>query len=187
MTTQVLDRVDNDARGITGFNHVAMPVRDPYEACRFWSTIFGGENMGVHDNGTFGMVVMPGKFLFGFALQREGQTGRKAEYPHYGLDVDPERMDALRDRLIEFGVPCDLIWTRFRSEALMYFRDPSGNMFELYCHQGYKDVANIALSRSSGGNFVNDFEALNYDTWRDPGPEVDAMVTKPSWMGEAAS
>ncbi|GAA1397278.1 hypothetical protein GCM10009613_49710 [Pseudonocardia kongjuensis] len=169
MTTSV-PGTDAATTGIVGFNHVAMPVRDVHEALRFWSTIFGAQVLGTFENDGFGIVAMPGNFLLGFSAQDKGAaTGRRAEYPHYGLDVAPDRMDALRDRLTEFGVPCDQVWTRFRSEALMYFRDPSGNLFELYCHEGYSDVGSIDLGRFYGGDFETDLEALNYDTWNDPG------------------
>lgn len=168
MATQLLEQDQGDARGIIGFNHAAMPVRDVHEALRFWSTIFGAQVLGTFENETFGIVAMPGNFLLGFALQKEGQTGRRAEYPHYGLDVDPTRMDALRERLRQFGVPCDQIWTRFRNEALMYFRDPSGNLFELYCHEGYADAKTVDVGRWYGGDFETDLEALNYETWNDP-------------------
>lgn len=160
---------DPEARGIVGFNHVAMPVRDVHEAIRFWTTIFGGQFISTFENDTFGAVMMPGGFLFGLSLQPEGYTGPRAEYPHYGLDVDPERIDALRERLLSFGVPCDKVWTRFRSEALMYFRDPSGNLFELYCHEGYKKVESASVGRWYGGEFETDLAALNYSTWKDPG------------------
>lgn len=167
MEQQVMER-DPDTRGIVGLNHIAMPVRDVDEAIRFWSTIFGAQLIGKFENDTFGMVAMP-NFLFGFSLQPEGFARPKAEFPHYGMDTDPERMEALRERLQSFGVPCDHIWTRFRSEALMYFRDPSGNLFELYCHEGYGKAQSADLGRWYGGDFETDLEALNYSTWNDPG------------------
>lgn len=167
MEQQLMER-DPDTRGIVGFNHVAMPVRDVDEALRFWSSIFGAIPLGKFENDTFGIVSMPGNFLLGFSLQPSGYTGRKAEYPHYGLDIDPERLEPMRERLLSFGVPCDRIWTRFRNEALMYFRDPSGNLFELYCHEGFKDSNNIDVGRWYGGQFETDLEALNYSAWNDP-------------------
>ncbi len=166
-------KVDAESRGITGFNHVAMPVRDVEEALRFWTTVFGAHMIGTYEDNTFGIVAMPGGFLLGFSKQPAGYTGPRAEYPHYGLDVDPTRMEALRERLLSFGVPCDRIWTRFRSEALMYFRDPSGNLFELYCHEGYPKTDSASVGRWYGGDFETDLEALNYSTWKDPGKLPD--------------
>ncbi|MFM2409290.1 MAG: hypothetical protein RL481_118 [Pseudomonadota bacterium] len=160
---------DPETRGIVGFNHVAMPVRDVHEAIRFWTTIFGAQPIDTFEDDTFGIVLMPGGFLLGFSLQPDGWTGPCAEYPHYGLEVDPTRMDALRDRLKSFGVPCEQIWTRFRSEALMYFRDPSGNLFELYCHENYAKVGSSSVGRWYGGDYETNLEALNYSNWNDPG------------------
>ena len=154
---------------IAGLNHVAIPVRDPAEAVRFWTHVMGAEKIGEYEEGTFAIVMMPGGFMLGFSKERGGWTARKAEYPHIGFNVAPEMMEPLKQRLKQFGVPSDDIWTRFRSEALMYFRDPSGNLFELYCHEGYAKAGSIPVGIHYGGSFRTDLEALNYDTWSDPG------------------
>ena len=48
----------------------------------------------------------------------------------------------------------------------MYFRDPSGTLWELYCESGFKGVARRGVS--AGGDYLPDVKALNYDTWKDP-------------------
>lgn len=154
---------------ISGINHVALPVRDGAEAVRFWTHLLGGQFIGHWPEDRFWGVMMPGGFLLGLSEQPGGWTGRGAEYPHVGFNVDPDKMEPLKARLKSFGVPSQDIWTRFRSEVLMYFRDPSGNLFELYCHEGYGKANTAPVGSSYGGQFKTDLEALNYDSWNDPG------------------
>ncbi len=153
---------------VSGFSHISMPVRDVEEAVRFWTTVFGAEPvLNVHRD-QFAEVRVGGVIL-GFSRQPSGWTSRSAEFPHYAFFVEPEDMVPLKERLEAFGVPTHEIWTRNRVEALMYFRDPSGNLFELYCKRGFKDVTTIPQGRSAGGDYQVDLEALNYDHWNDPG------------------
>lgn len=154
---------------IAKFNHVAVPVRDPLEAARFWTALTGAQLLGRFEEDTFAIMMMPGGFLLGFSRQPDGWTGRTAEYPHVGLEVAPDMVEPMKQRLGELGVPCDQIWTRFGKEALMYFRDPSGNLFELICEEGYAKAAELPVGQYYGGRFKTDLAALNYDRWNDPG------------------
>ena len=52
-------------------------------------------------------------------------------------------------------------WTRNYKTALLYFRDPSGNLFELYCDSGYEDIRELALGPRQGGRPLP-LEALQY-------------------------
>lgn len=162
---------DINKRSIAGLNHISVPVRDGAEALRFWTAIFGAEFVVEASVESFILIRMPGGFDLGLSVQPTGWTGRGAEYPHYGFNVDPDMMEPLKARLEKFGVPTQSIWTRFRSEALMYFRDPSGNLFELYCHEGYRKATSIPVGSFYGGDFKSPLEALNYDTWNDPGKQ----------------
>ena len=47
----------------------------------------------------------------------------------------------------------------------MYFRDPSGNLFELYCPKGFKDADKVPRGAGVGGDYEIDLGALNYD-WK---------------------
>lgn len=154
---------------IAGVNHISVPVRDRAEAVRFWTSLVSAELIDVYEDGAFALIRMPGGFNLGLSQQSGGWTARAAEFPHYAFNVRPEMFDVLKNRLGDLGVPTDLVWTRFSKEALLYFRDPSGNLFELYCREGYKGAASAAVSVGYGGNFKTDFEALNYAKWNDPG------------------
>ena len=68
----------------------------------------------------------------------------------------------MKQRLDEAGVKTHQPWTRNRREALMYFRDPSGNLFELYCPD-YDRTEELALAKQRGGDFHPDVDALFYD------------------------
>lgn len=75
---------------------------------------------------------------------RHSRAGRRpphAEYPHYAFTLAPEDFMGIKRRLEAFGVPTLDPWGRMnRPHALMYFRDPSGNQFELFCPNGFSAV-----------------------------------------------
>jgi len=64
-------------------------------------------------------------------------------------------------------VPTHDICTRNGRDASMYFRDPSGNLFELYCESGF--AGEVRRAASAGGDYAPDVRALNYASWNDPG------------------
>lgn len=148
----------------SGFNHMTLPVRDLPEAKRFWTTIFGGSvTLDLAEHAT----VVVGGAEIGFAPQDGGWTGFDSENPHYTFLVEPDDLLPLRERLESYGVPTHDLCTRNEGDASMYFRDPSGNLWELYCERGYTGSARRV--RAAGGDYVVDVKALNYDQWRDPG------------------
>ena len=46
MTAATLAKSDSARDWITGFNHIALPVRDLAQATRFWTELFGAEPFG---------------------------------------------------------------------------------------------------------------------------------------------
>jgi hypothetical protein len=44
---------------------------------------------------------------------------------------------------------------------LIYFRHPSGDLFEIYCLK-FKEAVSFARGARQGGNYIIDFAALNY-------------------------
>ncbi len=146
-----------------GFSHVSMPVRDLDEACRFWTEVLGAEPVLYLPARGFAEVRIGG-IILGFSQQPGGWTGRTAEFPHYAFFVEPDQMVAIKARLEAAGVPTHPIWTRNQVEALMYFRDPSGNLFELYCPRGFPGVERLPRG-GAHGDYVPDLGALNY-RWR---------------------
>ena len=113
-----------------GFNHLSIPVKDVEQSKRFFMEVLGAECImeieGFAEVRCGGMVI-------GLSKQSDGWTAHDAEFPHYGLLVDADDMWPLKERIESQGVPTHPIWTRNGYTGLMYFRDPSGNLFELYC------------------------------------------------------
>ena len=146
----------------SGFSHMSIPVRDTKEALRFFTEVLGAEL--VFDREGFAEVQMGGVIL-GLSLQEEGWTGHKAEYPHYGFFIEGDQFIPMKERLESHGVPTTQIWTRDGVRTLMYFRDPSGNLFEIYCPKGFKDAHKVPRGANAGGDYKIDLGALNHD-WK---------------------
>jgi hypothetical protein len=53
-------------------------------------------------------------------------------------------------------------------EALMFFRDPSNNIIELYCEKGFKGAAELPRGPARGHGRAVDIEGIYYDKWRVP-------------------
>ena len=163
MTAATLNRSDSALDWITGFNHIALPVRDLAQATRFWTGLFAAEPFGrVDPNRPMFHFRLPGLVLALF--ERPGTIDWQKEYPHYAFTVTAEGMRGLQSRLEAAGVKTHALWTRNRIEALMYFRDPSGNLFELYCPE-YDRPAELELFHGRGGSFRPPVDDLRYD-WR---------------------
>jgi len=145
----------------SGFSHISLPCRDIQETIRFFTEVLGGEL--VYDLGGFAEVRIGG-MLFGLSMQKSGWTGYSAEYPHYAFFIESEDFVPMKERLESYGVPTNQLWTRDGVKVLMYFRDPSGNLFEIYCQKGFKDAATLPRA-GADGNYMFDFSSLNYD-WK---------------------
>ena len=113
------------------------------------------------------VTVVVGGVEIGQSTTDRGWTAPDAEYPHYTLLVKPADLLPLKERLESFGVPTHEIWTRNGTDAAMYFRSPSGNLWEFYCESGYGGPVRKGIS--AGGTYSPDVKSLNYSTWKDPG------------------
>ncbi len=143
-------------------SHISIPVRDRAEATRFFVNVLGAEV--TLQNPTFTEVRMAGT-IFGLSEQRSGWTAPDAEYPHYAFEIAPEDFEPMKARLEAHGVRTHPIWTRHGVEALMYFRDPSGNLFEFFCTEGFKDADKLPHAKGWGGDFRPPIADLSYD-WK---------------------
>lgn len=146
----------------SGFSHVSLRVRDMHEAVRFFTEVLGAAHF--RDLPDFQEVKLAG-MVFGFSDRPGHSTAPEHEFPHYAFFIEPDDFLPMKQRLESFGVPTHQIWTRNHVESLMYFRDPSGNLFEIYCAKGLKGVESLPVPPSMGGDFVVDFPALAYETW----------------------
>ena len=154
---------DSTSPKLGTFNHASIPVRDLKEAKRFYTEVLGGEVI-LDSNPGFAEVRVGGAII-GLSQQEAGWTRPDAEYPHCAFTMAGDDFYPFIEKLKARGVPTHQPWTRHGVEALMYFRDPSGNLLELYCERGVKDADKLPRSVKAGGNLVIDFAALNYD-WK---------------------
>lgn len=141
-------------------NHVALNADDLQVSKKFYAHVLGGRIIG--ESKHFVLVAIAGTVI-GISDDRGqapfGHTA-DAEFPHIAFEVDSDQFLPMKRWLEEHGVPTHEPWTRFQEEALMYFKDPAGNLIEMYCphYARAKEVRNTRDVRD-----VMDFEALNYD------------------------
>ncbi|HEX6513789.1 MAG TPA: VOC family protein, partial [Chloroflexota bacterium] len=142
-----------------GFRGISVPVRDLAQARQFYTAVLGGDL--AFEQPDYAEVTF-GSFVVGLGKQDKGATPREAEYPHYAFTVGPEEFVAAKQRLEECGIPTHEPWGRTgRSAALMYFRDPSGNQFEIYSEDGAPIP--LRIGARAGGDYVVPFATLSYD------------------------
>lgn len=144
-----------------GFNHLSIPVKDVKQSLRFFMEVLGAE--WVMEQEMFAEVRCGG-MVIGLSKQPGGWTGPEAEFPHYGLLAEADDLWPLKERLEAHGVPTHDIWTRNGYTGLMYFRDPSGNLFELYCPRVRNEDAPRLIHQGKTG-FTPPLAALNHD-WK---------------------
>ena len=140
----------------SGMSHVSLPCRDLTESKLFYSQVMGGAL--VHEIPGF-VEYRIEDIIFGLSEEDDGWTGADDEYPHYAFYIDGANFALMKEWLQRYDVP-NYPYRRDRT-ALIYFRDPSGNLFELYCDSGYADLASLPPAPRRGGQAI-DFRALNY-------------------------
>ena len=62
-------------------------------------------------------------------------------------------------------------------QRTMFFRDPSGNVIELFCKDGVKDADKLPRGPSRGHGTAVDIDALRYTTWKRPQRQGSRVVT----------
>jgi catechol 2,3-dioxygenase-like lactoylglutathione lyase family enzyme len=164
----------------SGMSHGSLACRDLEESKLFYSEVMGGE--WVHEIAGF-VEYRIADIVFGLSEQRGGWTGADDEYPHYAFYLDGVNFERMKCWLDRYGVP-NYPYRRGET-ALIYFRDPSGNLFELYCERGYEKIASLPAAPRRGGPAI-DFRSLNY-RWNANGaarPSV-AEIERPRLMSFA--
>lgn len=150
---------------LRSFAHVSVPCRDIEEGKEFYGTVLGGE---IHvDQPTFASFRLGGVDV-GIGSEGCSWISRSAEYPHFAFFVGPEELLHMKEWLGECGIPTSNLWTRRGIEALMFFRDPSGNVIELYCEQGLEGADKLPKGPPRGHGTAVDIDTLRYDSWKRP-------------------
>jgi catechol 2,3-dioxygenase-like lactoylglutathione lyase family enzyme len=143
------------------FAHASLFCRDLTQAKRFFTEVIGGEL--IHDVDGFAEVRVGG-IIIGITERPGRPTGRDAEYPHYAFFIAPEDFLPMVTWLRQNGVTTSEPWTRDGIKGLLYFRDPAGNLFEMYCPK-LKEAAAFVRGAKQGGSYAIDFAGLNYE-WK---------------------
>lgn len=139
-------------------NHVSIYARDVEASTRFYADVLGGR---VVNQGTpnFSEVEVAGTIVGLSDVRGEPQRPTN-EFPHVAFEIESEHFLPMKKWLEDHGVKTHEPWTRHHVEGLMYFKDPSGNLIEIYCPQfaGAK-----ALQKASTPLTVVELDSLNYD------------------------
>jgi catechol 2,3-dioxygenase-like lactoylglutathione lyase family enzyme len=143
----------------SGFAHASLYCRDLAQAKRFFTTVMGGEL--IHDVDGFAEVRVAG-VIIGITIRPGATTSSDAEYPHYAFFVEPKDFLPMLGWLRQNGVVTSEPWTRDGVKGLVYFRDPAGNLFEMYCPK-LPEAASFVRGKKQGGSYEIDFPALNYE------------------------
>jgi predicted lipoprotein with Yx(FWY)xxD motif/catechol 2,3-dioxygenase-like lactoylglutathione lyase family enzyme len=141
----------------TALAHVSMPALDLDRTRRFYEEVLGGRTILHLDD--FMEVVVAGTIL-GFSLARGTPQAPEAEFPHVAFAIDSDQVLPMKQWLEKHGVATHQVWTRGAVEALMYFKDPNGNLFEIYCKK--YDGAD-ELPRAPRVPAIVDLRTLSYD------------------------
>ena len=150
---------------LTKCDHVSVPCRDLEEAMCFFLDVLGGELR--VSTPIFAEVRLGGTYL-GFGSKGTTFMQPSTEYPHIGFLVGPAELAQMKAWLTQCEIPTSNYWTRFGVEALMFFRDPSGNVFELFCPKGFPGADTFPRGPAAGHGTAVDIDAIRYDTWKRP-------------------
>jgi catechol 2,3-dioxygenase-like lactoylglutathione lyase family enzyme len=142
-------------------SHLSLPCRDLEESKIFYAEVMGGTLV----HGIQGFVEYRiGDIIIGLSEQHEGWTGLEDEYPHCAFFIEPEDFLPMVGWLRQNGVVTWEPWTRDGVKGLLYFRDPAGNLFEMYCPE-LKAADTFVRGRKQGGAYTIDFAGLSYE-WK---------------------
>ena len=153
------------APALKSFSHLSLPCRDIEEAKLFYCIVLGGQL--VVELPLFALFRISGVDI-GVGSDGVSFLEKDAEYPHQAFFCGPAELIEWRDWLAGFDVPTSPIWTRTGAEALLFFRDPSGNVWELFCEQGFESANELPRGPARGHGTAVDINALRYDTWKMP-------------------
>jgi len=145
--------------------HVSLPCRDVDEGIAFYVDVLGAE---IRVNGPIFASFRIAGVNVGIGTKNCSFVEQSAEYPHLAFYVDAEALAHTKAWLTQCEIPTSAIWTRRGVEALMFFRDPSGNVIELLCRSGFKGADKLPRGTSAGHGVAVDIDELYYDTWKRP-------------------
>jgi catechol 2,3-dioxygenase-like lactoylglutathione lyase family enzyme len=141
-------------------NHISIPVRDLEASKKFYIEVLGGRLI-LDSPPSFAEVLVAGTVV-GMSNVRGCPQDADAEYPHIGFEIESDHFLPMKRWLEDHGVTTHAPWSRSHVEALMYFKDPSGNLIEIYCPRFERAKE---LQRTPTVVEVVELPALDYE-WR---------------------
>jgi len=140
------------------FNHVSVWSRDVEQSMRFYADVLGGR---IVNQGTphFAEVEVAG-VIVGMSDVRGVPQPAESEFPHMAFEIESEHFLPMKAWLEKHGVKTGTAWTRHQVEGLMYFKDPSGNLIEVYCPQ-FAGAKELRTAGTPVG--LVDFAGLDYN------------------------
>src|SRR5690242_6686805 len=164
--------------------HISLPCRDLEEAIAFYVDVLGGV-LRRNDGEIFASVRIAGIHV-GLGCQGVSFMGPSAEYPHLAFYLGPDELVHAKAWFDQCGIPTTNFWTRRGKEVLMFVRDPSGNVIELFCKDGFKGAAALPHGRSRGHGHAVDLDAIRYSEWRRPKKQGSRVPSGASWNAASA-
>ncbi len=148
------------------FAHVSVPSRDLEMSKKFYIEVMGGRLR--VNTPTFCAINVCGTEI---GMGNVGCTfiQPETEYPHFAFYCGPKEIVQMKEWLTRCGIPSSNFWTRSCVETLMFFRDPSGNMIELFCTGGVPGADKMPKGPPRGHGTAVDIETLRYETFSVPG------------------
>ena len=164
MEPRTLTTVDGPP-AFSSIHHIAIPCRDLDEGVRFYRDVLGGEQM--VEESAFALFKLGGTFI-GISTDGATRMAPETEYPHFAFLVNAGELVQTKQWLARCGVPSSNYWTRNGIETLMFFRDPTGNVIELFCPEGYDGAADLPTGPARGHGAAVDIDSLTYNEWQVP-------------------
>lgn len=155
----------NSPPAFSSIHHIAVPCRDLEEGIAFYRDVLGGQQKVQED--AFALFELAGTHI-GISTAGASAMEPGTEYPHFAFVVDAATLTGTKDWLAKFGIPSSNYWTRNGIETLMFFRDPTGNVIELFCAEGYEGARDLPRGPARGHGVAIDIDAIRYDEWKRP-------------------
>jgi catechol 2,3-dioxygenase-like lactoylglutathione lyase family enzyme len=155
--------------------HISLPCRDLEEGIAFYVDVLGGELRALGP--IFASVRLAGANV-GFGTKGCSFIDDSAEYPHIAFYLGPDELAHTRRWLLQCEIPVSNLWTRRGKEVLMFLRDPSGNVIELFCRDGFKDADKLPVGTSAGHGQAVNIDELRYTTWKRPKTQRSRVVVR---------
>ena len=164
---------------IRQLSHVTLPVKNRYQAARFYVSVLNSKiikesdpdraKKGLARSLQVEIEIFPGFYVSLFE-QNYGQPELDQAHPHFAFDVPAEDLDQWVQQLEYWKVPHAGPVRRKGSPGVeLYFRDPDGNNLEINCH-GYARMESLPFA-------PYDHSLLAYkEPW--PSPELERKASQ---------